>query len=151
MQDTKEQLIGHLVLDPTYNTTLRITGFRRDGKVSLNDDETGIPSVMTVADLTALENAGEALGKIDRSDRATCPLCEELLVAGHEHGWLDPFDITDITHNRQDLVDVREDIVRFSAAVTRARLLDRLGVAEAYAFRLAQAKHRAAELTGDAA
>ena len=84
-----QELIGRLVSDPNGRDELLITGFRRDGKVSLTNVETGVNTQMPLADVIALENDAEASGLIQRNDRATCPVCEDWNVADHEHSWLD--------------------------------------------------------------
>src|SRR5690242_5348506 len=83
------ELIGQVISDPNGRDDLLITGFRRDGKVSLTNVETGVNTQMPLADVIALENDAEACGLIQRNDRATCPVCEDWNVADHEHSWLD--------------------------------------------------------------
>ena len=84
-----QELIGRLIFDPNGKDDLRITGFRRDGKVSLTNEDTGFNTQMTLEDVVALENEAEARGAMLRVERVTCPTCEQWNVGGHVHNWLE--------------------------------------------------------------
>lgn len=98
-----QQLIGKFIYD-TNGNDLRITGFRRDGKVSLTNDDTGANTAMTLPDAVALENEVEANAYAEgytdqRSDRrhpaewwrgrVTCKVCHEWDLYPHDHFWLE--------------------------------------------------------------
>ena len=85
----KELLIGRAILDPNGKDILLVTGFRRDGKVSLTNEDTGSNTVLWLEDVVALENESEARGLVRRSERVTCPVCQRWNEVDHDHFWLE--------------------------------------------------------------
>jgi hypothetical protein len=159
-----KQLIGRFIFDPN-GTDLRVTGFTKDGKVSLTNDDTGVNTTMVLQDVVALENniAAEAyaMGLTDEhghaiavgvnTQRLTCAICEQWDLFSHDHFWLEDNYVneppaTGETFTDQTAKAIREEIVRLGAAMVEARNLGRTDVVISYHVRIDIARTRLNQL-----